>query len=36
MTWQNYCERWKTWGMPVAREVETFQAKGLHPKTKPV
>ena len=26
----------RPWGMPVARVVETFQAKGLHPKTKPV
>lgn len=23
MTWRNYCERWKTWGMPMARVMES-------------
>ena len=35
MTWRNYSECWKTWGMPAARVVETFPSPILRQSPKP-
>lgn len=35
MNWRTYCERWKTWDMPMARVVETIQSRTLCQPPKP-
>lgn len=35
MTWRNYSERWKTWDMPIARVIETFESRVLQQPPKP-